>query len=92
MHELVDFVREKRIRGGAILVQVERYMTSYSGDQDIAGAFCKIRAECVKPFMAMLATWIKIGHIETTSEFFIIRESMPNRHPIFSVIYHVLQS
>lgn len=85
VHELVDAVRNKRIGGGAIIVHIEAYISSYAGDQDATRTFRKILSECARPFMVMLSNWITTGNLESATEFFIVREAIPDGQTIFSV-------
>lgn len=69
-------INSQRLRGGAILKQLESSISLYYGDKATRGVLEELLLGCSKPFLCVLQGWLKNGELnDPCSEFMLRRRS-----------------
>ncbi|PJF16836.1 Gamma-tubulin complex component 2 [Paramicrosporidium saccamoebae] len=77
LYELARTINEGKIRGGAILVELERLMTVYAGDKAVRSLLEPILITCGTPILSMLSKWLRSGTADDPcGEYFVRQRTM----------------
>lgn len=74
LYELSRTISEGKIRGGAILVELERLMTTYAGDKTVRSLLEPILVMCGTPILSMLTKWLRSGTAEDPCDEYFVRQ------------------
>ncbi len=69
----VRTINEQRLRGGSILVLLERSIGQHSGDKAIRSMLEDLLVKCAAPFLDMLSGWLQSGLLDDPCGEFMIR-------------------
>ena len=72
LYKLVDSIERQQLRGGAIVIELEKSLVAYSGDRTLRGLLEPLLADSYQPVLQMAERWLSAGELEDDlQEFFI---------------------
>lgn len=81
VYEIIDSICRNNLRGGAIVLEVEKSLAAYSGDRTLRALLEPILADVYQPVLKTAEKWLTEGELDDDlGEFFISYNGMPSSH------------
>lgn len=74
LYKLVDGIERRQLRGGAIVIELEKSLVTYSGDRALRSLLEPLLADSYQPVLQMAERWLSAGELEDDLEEFFISQ------------------